>query len=135
MVLVPLVKPEALESTKRAVSPPGVPLKLDAGKKRKLVFAARYKALISASPEVAMSVHVEVPEACHCHLPCAAVAVFAVIATPPKVLPSTSLKLAFVPKSADTSEPVEIVLSSRIEAKLAVPLATGATFGTLLVTV
>ena len=37
---VPLVN-EALESTMRAVSAPGVPLKLSAGKKRRVVFAAK----------------------------------------------------------------------------------------------
>ena len=66
MMLVPLVSPIALESTKRAVSAPGVPLKLAAGTKRKLVAAARYRAEVSV--RVVETLNHVVPLN-HCHVP------------------------------------------------------------------
>ena len=128
--LEPLVKPVALESTRRAVSAPGVPLKLAAGWKRTLVPAARYKAVASARPEVAMSVHVEAFS--HCHLPCAEVAALAVIATPVSVLAELPPVIASVEslklftKSAETKAPVGAAVSSLTAAKLADPVAIGA---------
>ena len=121
-----MVSPLALESTRRAVSAPIGPLKLAAGTKRRVVFAARYRAFVSSRPAVAMFVHMLVPLACHCHVPCVEPAALAVMATPAKVLaelpPATasveSLKL--LAKSAETKAPVGAAVSSLTAVKEAV---------------
>ena len=66
MMVAPLVSPLALESTRRAVSAPGVPLKLAAGTKRTLVPAARYRAEVSV--RVVETLNHAVPLN-HCHVP------------------------------------------------------------------
>ena len=72
----------------------------------------------------------------YCQLPLAASAVYAVSATPARVLAEeppdtvsvTSLKLLLLPKSVLTVATVGLAASSRSAARLALLLATGASF-------
>jgi hypothetical protein len=59
----------------------GVPLKLVAGWKRSEVVEDRYRPAELVRPAL-ISVQMEEPLACHCHLPWAEVAVLAVMTTP-----------------------------------------------------
>jgi uncharacterized membrane protein YhaH (DUF805 family) len=140
-VLVPLVKPVALESTSRAVSAPGVPLKLATGTNRNEVLAAKYKAAVFVKPVMAISVHRVVPLACHCHLPCAAVAALAVMTTPAKVLAllplvtASAVSLKRLENKAEIKAPAGLVVSSATAANVAEPEATGASFTAVMLMV
>ena len=94
-------------------------MKLATGTNRNKVLAAKYKAVASAKPVMAISVHRVVQLACHCHVPCAAVAALAVMATPAKVLPSTSLKR--LENKAETNAPAGLVVSSATAVNVAEP--------------
>ena len=120
-----------LLSASRTVSEPGVPLKLAAGTKRRLVAALKNKPEVSANDG---EIPVQVEPLSHCHSPCPAVAALAITTTPARMLPvepplttsKGSEKLAA--NRVATVLPEGLELSSGTAARVADPLATGASF-------
>ena len=72
-------------SIRRTVRPPGVPFQFGSGTKRSDAVDGRISAVASPRPVRGTSTQV-VPSNVYCQLPCAAVASFAVIAMPAKLL-------------------------------------------------
>ena len=136
LMLLAFTRPVALLSTRRAVSAPGVPLKLAAGKKRNCVAEARYSAVLSPKAVVDTSTQV-VPLAECCHLPWLAVAALPVRATPKRVWPveppvpvvtMSVLSEKLASNKLATLAPTGAALSSLTAASKALPLARGASF-------
>ena len=119
-------------SIRRTVRPPGVPFQFGSGTKRSEAVDGRISAVPSPRPVRGTSTQV-VPSSVYCQLPCAAVASFAVMAIPANVLaeepPGTvsrvSLKVDV--NRLETVRPGGVV-SSLIDGKVTLPLATGASF-------
>ena len=106
---------------------------MELGQNLREVLAAKKNALASAKPVVLMSSQAPVLLTWYCHLPCAAVAALAVIATP-AIVPSTSLKLPA--NSAETKAPAGgVEESSLTAASVAEPLATGASLTAVMLIV
>lgn len=129
LMVLPLTRPEAEESTSLVVREPGVPLKLAAGRKRTLVAAVRNRPEVSASD---VEMVVQVPALFHCQLPWAEVAALLVMTTPRRELaaepPFTVSELSEkrVKKRLVTVSPAGDVLSSLTDGSVAEPVATGA---------
>jgi hypothetical protein len=124
----PLVREVEL-STKRVVSEPGVPLKLAAGQKRIVVFEARKRA-VESERELEMDVQL-IPSVDHCQLPCAANAVFVIMAIPARVLAldppvTVSVVSERLAEKSELTDAPDGLLSSLAAARDAEPEATGA---------
>ena len=136
LTVLPLVAAEMLLSASRTVSEPGVLLKLAAGTKRRLVAALKNKPEVTANDG---EIPIQVEPLSHCHSPCSAVAALAVTTTPPRMLPveppfttsKGSEKLAA--NRVATVLPEGLELSSGTAARVADPLATGASLLALTV--
>ena len=82
LTVLPLLGAVMLLSASRTVSEPGVPLKLAAARKRRLVAAFKNKPEVSPNDA---EIPVQVEPLSHCHSPCPAVAALAVTTTPPRM--------------------------------------------------